>query len=248
MFLLFLSFHCFVVAAILSVFFLFGFSRIWSRKGEWVHGILSRNSTLTSHHSPFTVSSLQSPHFSRFLLYRSKLRLRQIIEVDVVSKAYLYGWSCYRRCYCYPWPTPRQGTPRRWLAGNGWFRRGARRPPSPSMATPFTASCIRSQLIFRPWLTLTSSSSSSPCLSNGDLAHCPCSNSGHSPTPGSLMAQSHPQQPLRPSNSHYRRWSLPLVAVAVAAFLFIKISVQQQRRRCDQQRRPWLRRRERQQK
>ena len=107
MFLLFLSFHCFVFAAILSVFFLFGFSRIWSRKGEWVHGILSRNSTLTSHHSPFTVSSLRSSHFPRFLLYRSKLRLRQIIEVDAVSKAYLYGWSCYRRCYFYPWPIGR---------------------------------------------------------------------------------------------------------------------------------------------
>nr|CAN78989.1 hypothetical protein VITISV_012005 [Vitis vinifera] len=28
------------------------------------------------------------------------------------------------------------------------------------------------------------------------------------------MAQSHPQQPLRPSNNHCRRGSLPLVAVA----------------------------------
>ena len=40
----------------------------------------------------------------------------------------------------------------------------------------------------------------------------------------------HPQQPLCPSNSRCRRWSLPLVVVA-AAFLFIKISVQRRRRR-----------------
>ena len=153
-------------------------------------------------------------------------------------------WLCW--AYWRAWSTPRQGMPRRWLAGNGWCRRGARGPPSPSVVTPFTAICIGSQLIFRPWLTLTSRSFSSPCLPDGDPAHCPCSHSDHSPTPGSPMAQSHPQQPLRPSNSHCRRWSLPLVAVAV--FLFIKISVQCWRRRWDHQRRPWQRRCERQQK
>ena len=125
----------------------------------------------------------------------------------------------YRMWFCWAdwraWPTPRQGTPRRWSARNGWCRRGARRPPSPSMATLFTAICIGSRLIFKSWLTLTSNSSSSPCLSDGDSAHCPCSHSSHSPTPGSPMAQSHPQQPLRPSNSRSRKWSLSLVVVDV---------------------------------
>ena len=87
-----------------------------------------------------------------------------------------------------------------------------------SVAMQFTTICIGPRLTFRPWLTLTSSSSSSPCLFVGDphslsmLALRPLSNTrllngSISPTAAtSSIKQSLPE--MKPATRHLRR--LPL--------------------------------------